>query len=407
MNTTQKSIELLAPARGLEQLEYALHYGADAVYIGGERFGLRQRAQNFSVEEIALGAKRAHKANKRLFVTINAVMHEDDLVPLCSYLEEIEAAGVDAVIVSDLAALKTAQRCAPSAKIHVSTQASVANSEAAMAWRDLGASRIVLARELSLTEIAAVKEAVGETLEVEVFVHGAMCMAYSGRCLISNYLAGRDANRGHCTHPCRWQYALLEETRPGQIFPIEEDSRGTFIMNSKDLMMLEHLNELKGAGVDSIKIEGRMKGSYYVATVINAYRQVLDGAAPKDFLREMDCVSHRPYSTGFFFGEASQALDASEYEQTHILVADVVSWTEGRVVVNLRNRILEGDTLEVLSPKIPVRTFVAKNIQDGKGESCAVASANMKTYSFDAPFEIRPMDIIRKEVERENASSNG
>lgn len=398
MKTPKTTMELLAPARGLEQLEYALHYGADAIYVGGERFGLRQRAQNFSIEDIALGAQKVHAVNKMLFVTVNAIMHEEDLAPLYSYLEQIHAAGVDAIIVSDLAALKAAQKYAPSAEIHVSTQASVANSETAKAWRDLGATRVVLARELSLTEIAQIKKAVKDTIELEVFVHGAMCMAYSGRCLISSYLTGRDANRGHCTQPCRWKYSLVEETRPTQQFPVETSNHGTFIMNSKDLMMLEHLDKLRDAGVNSIKIEGRMKGSYYVATVVNAYRQVLDGTPARDFLAHMDSVSHRPYSTGFFFGEASQAPDESDYEQTHLLVADVLSCSEGRVVVNLRNRIEEGEIIEVLSPGAPVRALKVSNIKDRRGEPCVVASNNMQSYSFDAPFELATMDIVRKEI---------
>ncbi|NTU90147.1 MAG: U32 family peptidase [Actinobacteria bacterium] len=276
--------ELLAPAGGFEQLEYALYFGADAVYVGGDCFGLRKRADNFSNDELSTAVRMVHEAGKKIFVTVNALMHNDDIAPLREYLALLGSIDVDAVILSDFATLQLAKEVAPDVAIHVSTQASCTNYMAANLWHELGAKRIVLARELSIEEICVVRENVPQDLELEVFVHGAMCMAYSGRCLISNYLTHRDANRGNCTQPCRWKYTLQEETRPGVYFPIEEDGRGAFLMSSKDLAMIEHLDELAKAGIDSIKIEGRVKSAYYVATVVNAYRQVLDGALAQEFL---------------------------------------------------------------------------------------------------------------------------
>ena len=276
-----KKPELLAPAGGMEQLAYALYFGADAIYLACDKFGLRQRAQNFSLEELPGAVKLAHEWNARVFVTCNAYAHDKDLEELPAYARALEEAGVDAVIVSDLGVLSIIKQYAPSVALHISTQASVSNTEAAKVLYGLGVRRIVCAREMSLEEIAQLKRSIPEDMEVEVFVHGAMCMAISGRCLISDYLTGRSANQGHCVQPCRWEYVLEETSRPGQYFPIEEDESGTYLMNSKDLNMLEHLDKLIEAGVDSIKIEGRVKKAFYVATVVNAYRHVLDGENPE------------------------------------------------------------------------------------------------------------------------------
>lgn len=399
--------ELLAPAGGFEQLAFALHFGADAVYLGGRKFGMRTRADNFSEEELATAVEMAHDAGAKVHVTVNVLIHEDDLPELAEYLHLVEDAGADAVIVGDLATLDFARRETPKLDIHVSTQMSCANSRAANLYHELGAKRIVLARELTLEEIAAIRKAVDPDLELEVFVHGAMCMAWSGRCLISNHLNGRDANRGHCTQPCRWTYTLEEEKRPGIHFPIEEDESGSFILSSKDLMMLEHLDELAEAGVDSIKLEGRVKGAYYVATVVNAYRQVLDGASVADFLPELDAVSHRPYHTGFFYGKPDQSHDAAEYSQNRLFVGTVASCRQGseayavgayRVKFVQRNRFERRDELEVLSPGQPPRAFTVEHLYTELGQETDAASKTCEIYELECPFELQPQDILRKRL---------
>jgi len=400
MDKPLKSMELLAPAGGFEQLEYALHFGADAVYLAGERFGLRQRADNFTPEQLKEAVRLVHDAGKRVFVTLNAMMHPADLMPLREYVTWLAATGVDAVIISDLGALSVACEVAPDLQIHVSTQASVTNAQAALQWQRLGASRVVLARELTLAEIAEIRKEVREDLELEVFIHGAMCVSYSGRCLISNYLNNRDANRGHCTQPCRWEYALVERTRPDKYIPIEEDARGTFLLSSQDLMMLEHLDALHAAGVNSLKIEGRVKGAYYVATVVNAYRQVLDGADPTTFLPEMERVSHRPYHTGFFFGAPDQTYDEIEYTQTHDLVARVLDCQpEGdrwRITVQQRNRFWAGDELEVLSPGEEVRTLVVDDLRAEWGELTDCANRATDTYTLRSSYPLASLDLLRR-----------
>lgn len=399
MNTARKP-ELLAPAGGMEQLQYAIRFGADAVYCAADRFGLRQRAENFSLEDIAHARELAHEAGVKLFVTCNAYMDSEDLKALPAYFEALAQAQADALIVSDMGAFRLARQHAPEVALHISTQAACTNAEAAWAWYELGAKRVVCAREMSIDAIAQMKEAVPADLELEAFVHGAMCMAISGRCLISDHLTGRSANRGHCTQPCRWDYQLEEPSRPGQRFSVEEDARGSYIMNSKDLCMLEHLDDLIKAGVDSIKIEGRNKKAFYVATVVNAYRQVLDGADPVTFRGELDTISHRPYSTGFFFGPAEQDSEVGEYVQGSDWVADVAEATEeGRVIVTCRNRFYEGDTLEVLSPYQPIRALQVSDLRleypGGNSESAATANRAMEQYSFRTDVALKPFDILR------------
>ena len=378
-----KKPELLAPAGGMEQLAYALYFGADAIYLACDKFGLRQRAQNFSLEELPGAVKLAHEWNARVFVTCNAYAHDKDLEELPAYARALEEAGVDAVIVSDLGVLSIIKQYAPSVALHISTQASVSNAEAAKVLYGLGARRIVCAREMSLEEIAQLKRSIPEDMEVEVFVHGAMCMAISGRCLISDYLTGRSANQGHCVQPCRWEYVLEETSRPGQYFPIEEDESGTYLMNSKDLNMLEHLDKLIEAGVDSIKIEGRVKKAFYVATVVNAYRHVLDGENPELWASELETISHRPYSTGFFFGEAKQSCSADIYTQLYDWVGEVktsVPRNDGRfdVEVYCRNRFYLGDTLEVLSPYASLFSLTVEGLcevfADGVHVPCEIAN---------------------------------
>lgn len=395
--------ELLAPAGGREQLEYALHFGADAVYLSGPEFGLRSRAQNFSREEMKDALDYAHRHGARVYVTLNALLHEDSresIIDFIKFLGEIE---VDAVIISDLGVLNLVKTHAPNLEIHVSTQASVTNADSACVWHSLGAKRIVLAREVSIDEIKAIRKIIPDELELEVFVHGAMCMAHSGRCLISNHLTNRDANRGSCTQPCRWKYVLMEETHPGRYLPIEEDDEGSYILDSKDLNMLSHLQELIDAGVDSLKIEGRVKGAFYVATVVNAYRGALEGQDLDELQKELDTVSHRPYSTGFFFGEAEQTHDDGRYYQTHDLVA-VVNGVDGGVLhVAQRNRFFEGDNLEVLSAHSPVRSFVVEELINQYGEHVLAANKATEDYTMKAPeFELHAGDIIRRRRENQD-----
>lgn len=428
-------MELLAPAGGFSQLDAAINFGADAVYLAADRFGMRARATNFSLDDIPCAVKRAHAAGVSVHVTCNIVMSDSDLQKLPAYLQALDAAGVDALIISDLGALRLARTYAPHCEYHVSTQASVSNVQAALVWYDMGARRVVCAREMSLSEIAAFKTKLPADMKVEVFAHGSMCMAVSGRCLISSYLTGRSGNKGHCTQPCRWMYTLEEEKRPGQHFPVEEDETGSFIMNAQDLNMLEHVHELKAAGIDSIKIEGRNKKAFYVATIVNAYRQVLDGANPANFTAELDTVSHRPYSTGFFFGPAHQSVHTDGYEQTCLHVADIVacealeqaaqsdaqgevqsadqntqqaaqsdvqsgeqSKNKWRITVVCHNRFEQGCTLEALVPHVlPVQvqveqlTWLSVNAA-GNTLPVVVDVANraMQRYSFvcNTPLEV-------------------
>ena len=441
-------MELLAPAGGFSQLKAAIKFGADAVYLAADRFGMRARATNFSLSDIPRAVEIAHAAGVSVHVTCNILMSDSDLETLPEYLRALDAAGVDALIISDLGALRLARQYAPHCEYHASTQASVSNVQAALAWYEMGARRVVCAREMSLAEIAALKAALPADMKVETFAHGSMCMAVSGRCLISSYLTGRSGNRGHCTQPCRWMYTLEEEKRPGQHFPIEEDETGTFIMNAQDMNMLAHVREMEAAGIDSIKIEGRNKKAFYVATIVNAYRQVLDGADPADFEEELDTVSHRPYSTGFFFGPAHQSVETDGYEQTCLHVADIVSCepaggadvvatnvaggeapvgagaavglagtsaaagvaagTAGAspsesaagkwlITAVCHNRFAEGDALEALVPHIPpVHVTVSRLTwisENAAGEpmpvSVEVANRAMARYTFlsDAPLE--------------------
>ena len=375
-------MELLAPAGGMEQLRAAVAFGADAVYLAAERFGMRARAANFRMDEIPAAVAFAHEHGVKVHVTCNILMHPDDIDGLPAFFRALDAAGVDAFIIGDLGAFAVAGEVSPRVERHVSTQASVANAAAARVWHSLGASRVVCAREMSLTDIARLRQDAPPDLEIEAFAHGAMCMAVSGRCLISSYLTGRSGNKGHCTQPCRWSYQLEEEKRPGEFFPIEEDDRGTLIMNAKDMNMLAHLRELARAGVDSIKIEGRNKKAFYVATVVGAYRRVLDGEPPEAVADELLAVSHRPYGTGFYFSEAEQATAYDGYEQETMHVADVVASSpchpersaqrevevEGfpddpqYLYLLCRNRFAEGDELETLVPHEPSRRLIVRDL---------------------------------------------
>lgn len=322
-----RPMELLAPAGGMEQLECAVHFGADAVYLAGKRFGMRRRASNFDDAGIASAVKFAHEHGVKVFVTANTLMKDGDVAALPDFFAMLQNAGVDAAIVSDMGALSVCKRTAPKLELHLSTQASCMNAEAAKAYYDLGVSRVVVAREMSLSDIARMRESIPDDLEIEAFVHGAMCMAYSGRCLMSDYMVSpsRGANNGHCAQPCRWKYTVVEETRPGEPFSVIEEDGGSFIMSSTDMNMLSHVRELSEAGVDSIKIEGRAKGAYYVASAVNAYRHVLDGEPADAWQAELETTSHRPYSTGFYFGTPGQNQGVKEYARDYQMVARVVS----------------------------------------------------------------------------------
>lgn len=417
MTKSLSELELLAPAGGMAQAKTALRFGADALYLACDRFGMRQRADNFSFEEIKTAVDLAHVQNARVYVTLNTVMDNADVAALPAYLEALAAASVDAFIVSDLGAFSLAQQYAPQVELHVSTQASISNYEAARRWHDLGASRVVLAREMSLEDIAELHAHIPDTLELEAFVHGAMCMAVSGRCLISAALTGRSGNKGFCTQPCRWNYALVEETRPNIYYPIEEDARGTYLMNAQDLNMIEHLDELACAGVDSIKIEGRNKRSFYVATVVHAYRQVLDGVDPEVVHPELYTISHRPYGTGFYYGQPNQSPERDGYVKECLHVATVVDCEPNElgchtVSVICQNRFFEGGELELLAPGRPIEKVIPENLRliqtsntspDLKTiTSVDVANRASEIYQFESSVFMEAGDFLRVRLPEEN-----
>lgn len=376
-----KKPEILAPAGDFSRLIYALEYGADAVYVGGEDFSLRAAAGNFTRAELKRAVEYVHGKQKKIYVACNVVPRNEDIDRLPEYAEFLQEAGVDAVIISDMGSFTVFRRYAPDVDIHISTQANVSNYETCMAWYHLGAKRIVLARELSLDEILQIRRRVPEDLELEVFVHGAMCMAYSGRCLLSQFLTGRDSNRGYCSQPCRWKYALMEEKRPGQYFPVVEGEQETLFLNSKDLCMIEHLPELCGVGISSFKIEGRMKTEYYVAVITQAYRRALDdcfsdviayGKNLPSYLEQVDMVSHRPYYTGFYFPDPN--LNGQNYaEPSYIRNYELVGVITGydalrrRLLVVEKNKINAGDELIILEPGQPLRKFSAVKMFDENG----------------------------------------
>ncbi|MEC4295835.1 peptidase U32 family protein [Adlercreutzia shanghongiae] len=488
-NSADIPMELLAPAGGMEQLRAAVLFGADAVYLAADKFGMRARAANFAMEEIPAAVAFAHDHGVKVHVTCNILMHPDDVDGLPEYFRALDAAGVDALIIGDMGAFAVAGEVAPRIERHVSTQASVANAAAARVWHSLGAKRVVCAREMSLVDIARLRQDAPPDLEIEAFAHGAMCMAVSGRCLISSYLTGRSGNKGHCTQPCRWSYQLgtagpeaawldepvggdlgrpspasvvelpqsgnavgtpgglksaptgfaaeerpmefllEEEKRPGEFFPIEEDDRGTFIMNAKDLNMLAHLRELACAGVDSIKIEGRNKKAFYVASVVGAYRRVLDGEPVEAVADELLAVSHRPYGTGFYFSEAEQAPAYDGYEQEAMHMADIVACASGYLYLLCRNRFAEDDELEILAPHEPARAITVRDLhwlntfgpdvhdEDAPAtaeealarataadwEAAAAANRSCNLYRMRADAPVVPGSFLRKRTFRRSA----
>ena len=398
-------LELLAPAGDLERLRTALRFGADAVYVGGPQMQLRAGSVGFSMDDLAEAVREAHALNRRLYVTVNAFASNSEIDALGDYAQALKALGADAVIVSDLGAIAAIRRAAPDLDVHVSTQANCLNYAAAQVYADLGAARVVLGREMRLTEIAELRAKTPASLELEAFVHGAMCMAYSGRCMISAYLAGRSANKGACAQSCRWTYHLMEEKRPGQLFPVEEDDRGTTILSSLDLCCIDFLDRIATAGVNSFKIEGRMKSPYYVATVVNAYRKRLDalkaGTADDAQLallrRELNAASHRPYSSGFYFGELKHhAPDEGAYLQDCTFVGVVRErLSNGRILFECRNRIREGDRVELLSPDSLGLSFLAGNIRSESGLPEPAAARPSEIYSMDCGCPAAPGDLMR------------
>ncbi|MEG1184443.1 MAG: U32 family peptidase [Eubacterium sp.] len=405
--------ELLAPAGNFEKLKYALHYGADAVYCAGKKFGLRAKADNFDSEELKEAVQYVHERGKRIYVTLNMIPHNDDLADLPEVVRELDEMGVDAVLVADPGVFAIVRETAPHLKISISTQANNTNWKSAEFWYHQGAKRIVLARELGLEEIKTIVEKTPKALEIETFVHGAMCISYSGRCLLSHYMTGRNSNQGDCAHPCRWKYHLIEETRPDEDFRIEEDETGSFIFNSKDLCLINGISDLMKAGVSSFKIEGRMKSLYYVSTVVSVYRQVIDYCFenPKSemidprYFEELRKVSHRNYTTGFFEHKTvsdDQNYGTSSYTRLYDFVGVVQSYDPEtcRAVIEQRNKIVEGETIEVMlaGTKEGYYTQVAGEMMDEKGNPIVSTPHAKMIYTMVMDQPVRFMDIIRKEV---------
>lgn len=400
-----KKIELLAPAGDFERLVTAIHFGADAVYFAGKKFGLRAFASNFDEEEIIKAINYAHERNVKVYITVNILAHNDDFVGLIDYLKFLDKEGADGVIVSDIG-IASLVKDNTNLELHVSTNANITNIHSAKMRVKLGAKRLVLARELSLQEIKEIKNEVGENIDLECFGHGAMCISYSGRCLLSNYLTGRDSNKGECAQPCRWQYALgikndIEETN---YFPILEDGKGTYILNSKDICMIEHIKELAQAGVTSLKVEGRMKTNYYVATVINAYRRAIDeyykNLKPSfNYLEEVKKTSNRDFTTGFYFENSSKEnLNTSKQSETHKYIAVVLeSLDNGYILVEHRNKFLLGDELEILSSGENFnKKFIVEDIIDCENNHLKEVKKIKQHVYIKCPYKLNKYDILRK-----------
>lgn len=388
--------ELLAPAGNLKKLKLAFLYGADAVYLGGKDFSLRTFADNFTREEMEEGISYAHARGKKVYITANIFARNYDLKEMRGYFTALQELGADAVLISDLGVFRVCREVAPALNIHVSTQANTLNAQAAKLWHELGATRVVLARELSVAEIAEI-HAENPDLELEVFVHGAMCISYSGRCYLSDYLDGRPANRGACVQACRRKFRVQSEGADGWL-DLEEDGKGTYLLNSRDLNMSAHLNELRDAGACSFKIEGRMKSEYYLATVVNAYRRILDGGYSEALAGELDCAARRAYTTAYAFGENHETVT---YENARAgsceFIANVLSYHDGRAEVEMRGRFYEGETLEVLSPTDSfLKQVTVKNMRGADGQPCADAKLVQGIYTFDCACPLSAGDILRR-----------
>ena len=397
------NMELLAPAGDFERLEAALAFGADAVYLAAKEFGMRAGPANFSPEELAAAVQTAHRKGTRIHMTCNTLPRVDELDRLPDLLRYAQQVGVDALIVADLGVMKLVQKYAPDVELHVSTQAGVVNHETARVFYEMGASRAVLARELSMDEIAQIRAKTPPELELEAFVHGSMCVSFSGRCLLSNYLTGRDANRGDCAQPCRWSYRLVEEKRPGEYFPIEEDDRGTYILNSRDMCMIRHIPELQKAGISSLKIEGRAKSAYYVAVTVNAYRSAIDFCEqhpgeplPEWIPEELNKISHREYSTGFYFGTPGQVYQNGGYVRDYEVAAVCEGWENGVATLSQRNRFFRGDTVDVLEPGAQPYLLTLDELYDA--EMTPIDAAPHATMRVLAKTEhpVKPGALLRR-----------
>lgn len=418
MNETKKP-ELLAPAGNLDKLKIALRYGADAVYIGGEEFSLRAAADNFSYEDILRGVDYAHERGKKVYLTANIIPHNKDVSEYGEYLKKLKNSGLDAVILSDLGMFALTKEIMPDIDIHISTQANNVNWKSAEAWYKMGAKRVILAREMSLSEISEIRAKTPPELELEAFVHGAMCISYSGRCLLSNYMSGRDGNHGECAHPCRWKYFLVEEQRPGEYMPVFENERGTFIYNSKDLCMLRHTDKLIESGLSSFKIEGRVKSEFYVATVVKAYRKAIDdyfeagGGGYKfdeSLLEEVEKVSHRGYTTGFYFGRPGgeeQNYKSSSYIRNYDMVGVVLGYDEntGLAKVVQKNRFFRGDTVELLRPYGDFHAMTVEYMTDENGMEIEVANHPQSIVYIKTDVPVEPDTFIRMKRKRSGDSA--
>lgn len=404
--------ELLVPASSLEVLKVAVIYGADAVYIGGEVFGLRAKAKNFTLDEMREGVEFAHAHDVKVYVTANILAHNYDLEGVREYFEELKKVGPDALIISDPGIFTIAKEVLPDMELHVSTQANNTNYATYLFWQKQGAKRVVSARELSLAEIKEIREHIPDDLEIETFVHGAMCISYSGRCLLSNYFTGRDANQGACTHPCRWKYAVVEESRPGEYLPVYENERGTYIFNSKDLCMIEHVPELIDAGIDSFKIEGRMKTALYVATVARTYRKAIDDylESPEKYRENMpwylDQISnctYRQFTTGFFFGkpsEEAQIYDSNTYVKEYTYLGLIGERNEaGLYAIEQRNKFSVGETIEIMKPNGDNINVTVKQIVDEDGKQQMSAPHPKQKLWVDLGCELTTYDILRRKEE--------
>ncbi len=404
-----KKPELLAPAGSLEKLKTAFIYGADAVYIGGEEFSLRVAAENFTMEEMAEGVKYAHDRGKKVYLTANIIPHNVDIDEYAEFIKSAYETGVDAVLVSDLGMFAITKEICPDLEIHISTQANNVNYKSACMWHEMGAKRVVVAREMSFEEIAEIRERTPDTLELEAFVHGAMCISYSGRCLLSNYITNRDSNQGACSHPCRWNYYLMEEKRPGEYMPVFENERGTFIYNSKDLCMIEHIEDLIKSGIDSLKIEGRVKTEYYLATVVKAYRDAIDTyfADPENFkfdpkwIEELKKVSHRDYTTGFYYGKPGgneQNYETSSYIRDYELIGIVKEYDKEKKLLSVvqKNRFFKGAEVEFLRPQGDFVKHKIEYMEDAEGNEIEVANRPQSIAKIRIDEEIEPESMMRQ-----------
>lgn len=400
--------ELLSPAGNMEKLKTAFYYGADACYLAGKSFGLRAFSGNFNNNELLEAIQFAHNLNKKIYVTVNIVAHNNDFEGLEDYLKYLESIHADGIIVSDIGIMKIARNVAPNLDLHISTQANITNKFTAKFFCDLGAKRLVLARELSISEIKEIRDFIPNDVELETFVHGAMCISYSGRCLLSNYLSGRDSNRGACIQACRFEYSICEKTRNGEYYDIQEDNRGTYILNSKDLCMIEYLKDLIDAGVSSFKIEGRMKSPYYVATVTNAYRRAIDDLKndklfDKSLIEEVEKTSHRRYTTGFYFGSKDKEYiqDSMPIQSYEFMAIVKEKTTNGYVTIEQRNRFKIGDTLEVLSPNNSFnQQIVVEKMIDREDNEIVDASLVQQIIKLKTDLDLYPGDILRKHIDK-------